>query len=167
MHCNDTKALTRRDISCFARIDGTVEGRVRHQQVVRFQTDDACKVIFISLMAGSEGITLTAANNVIICDPWWNPQVTEQAIDRVHRLGQTKDVVVRYLLSKNTVDERVQSLAGRKHVMATKVLGDGVSTSSTYWNKMGSLRLKGKADATRVLRTKSFLFFCPAVRCCD
>ena len=70
----------------------------RYNQVVRFQTDPSCKLIFISLMAGSEGITLTAASNVIICDPWWNPQVLEQAIDRVHRLGQTKDVVVRYLL---------------------------------------------------------------------
>ena len=93
-------------------------------------------------MAGSEGITLTAASNVIICDPWWNPQVLEQAIDRVHRLGQTKDVVVRYLLSKNTVDERVQNLAGSKHAMATKVLGDGVTTSSTYWKEMGALNSK-------------------------
>jgi len=93
-------------------------------------------------MAGSEGITLTAASNVIICDPWWNPQVLEQAIDRVHRLGQTKDVAVRYLLSKNTVDERVQNLAGSKHAMATKVLGDGVTTSSTYWKEMGALNSK-------------------------
>jgi hypothetical protein len=93
-------------------------------------------------MAGSEGITLTAASNVIICDPWWNPQVLEQAIDRVHRLGQTNDVVVRYLLSKNTVDERVQNLAGSKHAMATKVLGDGVTTSSTYWKEMGALNSK-------------------------
>ena len=72
----------------------------------------------------------------------WLYQILEQAIDRVHRLGQTKDVVVRYLLSKNTVDERVQNLAGSKHAMATKVLGDGVTTSSTYWKEMGALNSK-------------------------
>jgi len=65
---------------------------------VRFQTDPACKVFLISLQAGAEGITLTKSSNVIICDPWWNPQVIEQAIDRVHRLGQNKEVVVRYLV---------------------------------------------------------------------
>jgi hypothetical protein len=55
----------------------------RYNQVVRFQTDPSCKLIFISLMAGSEGITLTAASNVIICDPWWNPQVREMFIVHV------------------------------------------------------------------------------------
>ena len=98
VHCSSSAALLRSDVSCYAQIDGTVADLERHNQVVRFQTDPACKVFLISLQAGAEGITLTKSSNVIICDPWWNPQVIEQAIDRVHRLGQNKEVVVRYLV---------------------------------------------------------------------
>ena len=142
VHCSDSSTMLRKDIKSYARIDGKVNEHERHQQVVRFQNDVSCCIFLISLTSGAEGITLTAAHNVIICDPWWNPQKIEQAIDRIHRLGQTKDVVVRYLLSKNTVDERVHALAGEKHEMATKVLGDGVSTASKYWGKMKHLTNK-------------------------
>ena len=136
VHCTDPKSHLRSDIKSFARIDGSVNVRERHQFVERFQSDPSCCVFLLSTMAGAEGITLTAAHNVIICDPWWNPQLIEQAVDRVHRMGQTEDVVVHYLLSEGTVDERVHALAGGKHAMATKVLGDGASESTKYWGKM-------------------------------
>ena len=88
VHCNDPRSLVRSDIKTFARIDGAVNVRERHQFVERFQTDPSCCIFMLSTMAGAEGITLTAAHNVIICDPWWNPQLIEQAVDRVHRMGQ-------------------------------------------------------------------------------
>ena len=118
VHCSDSSTMLRSDVACFARIDGSVKDLERHTQVVRFQTDPACQVFLISMTSGAEGITLTSAHNVIICDPWWNPQVIEQAIDRVHRLGQKHEVVVRYLLSKRTVDERVHKMAGKYNTKA-------------------------------------------------
>ena len=135
-HCDDTRTLLQPNrYPSFARIDGSVDTRGRQNQVDRFQNDPRCAAILISLAAGAEGITLTASHNIVIIDPWWNPQIIEQAIDRVHRIGQEKDVNVIHMLAANTVDERVHHIAARKHELAHQVLGDSVSASSKFWKK--------------------------------
>src|SRR5213079_1704693 len=75
--------------------------RDRQQRVERFQNDPGCKLFLISLKAGGQGLNLTAADYVFLLDPWWNPAVEAQAIDRTHRIGQTRPVFA-YRLSHAT-----------------------------------------------------------------
>jgi len=82
-------------------------------------------VFLISLKAGGAGLNLTEADYVFVLDPWWNPAVEAQAIDRSHRLGQTKPVMVYRLVSRNTIEEKVVALAKRKAALFTGVMDDG------------------------------------------
>ena len=86
----------------------TIEGRTRHraEQVRRFERDPSAQVFLLSLKAGGTGLTLTAADTVIMYDPWWNPLAERQAMDRAHRLGQTRTVNVYKLITAGTVEEK-------------------------------------------------------------
>ena len=88
--------------------------RNRQQRVDAFNTDPSIPVFLISLKAGGTGINLTAADTVIIFDPWWNPSVENQAIDRAHRIGQKKTVNVYRLLTQGTIEEKIQALKKKK-----------------------------------------------------
>ena len=79
-------------------------------RVERFQTDPACPLFLISLKAGGLGLNLTAAEYVFLLDPWWNPAVEAQAIDRAHRIGQTRQVFAYRLIARDTVEEKVLEL---------------------------------------------------------
>ena len=79
----------------------------------------------LSLKAGGTGLTLTAANHVIHCDRWWNPAVENQATDRAYRIGQTKDVQVRKLVSDGTIEERIDDIIAHKSTMSDLVVGTG------------------------------------------
>ena len=94
----------------------TIEGRTRHraEQVRKFEEDPKAQVFLLSLKAGGTGLTLTAADTVIMYDPWWNPLAERQAMDRAHRLGQTRTVNVYKLITKGTVEEKVVALQERK-----------------------------------------------------
>ena len=83
-------------------------------------------VLLVSLKSGSVGLNLTSASRVIMLDLWWNPAIEEQAIDRVHRIGQTRRVVVHKLTIKNSIDERIVKLQEQKREAAKGALGDGV-----------------------------------------
>jgi SNF2 family DNA or RNA helicase len=76
----------------------------------------------ISLKAGSVGLNLTAANHVILIDPWWNPAVEDQAIERVHRIGQQKDVTVTRLICARTIEERILHLNEKKKQLISMTL---------------------------------------------
>ena len=82
-------------------------------------------VLLMSLKCGV-GLNLTAASTVVLCEPWWNPFVEEQAIDRVHRIGQQRDVRVVRLATPETVEDRVLSLQQTKRQRAEATLGDGL-----------------------------------------
>ena len=101
-----------------------LDGRTRNRQerVDRFQNDPACPVFLISLKAGGLGLNLTAAEYVFLLDPWWNPAVEAQAIDRTHRIGQTRQVFAYRLLARDTVEEKVIELQGRKRALADAIL---------------------------------------------
>jgi SNF2 family DNA or RNA helicase len=101
-----------------------LDGRTRDREaaVVRFQTDPECRLFLISLKAGGVGLNLTAAEYVFLLDPWWNPAVEAQAIDRTHRIGQSRHVFAYRLIAKDTVEERVLQLQQQKRSLADAIL---------------------------------------------
>jgi SNF2 family DNA or RNA helicase len=96
--------------------------RDRQQRVERFQNDPACPLFLISLKAGGQGLNLTAADYVFILDPWWNPAVEAQAVDRAHRIGQTRRVFAYRLICRDTVEEKIIQLQQRKRDLADAII---------------------------------------------
>ncbi|MAT14909.1 MAG: helicase SNF2 [Planctomyces sp.] len=96
--------------------------RKREECVNRFQDDPDCPVFLISLKAGGLGLNLTAAEYVFLLDPWWNPAVEAQAIDRAHRVGQTKQVFAYRLICRGTVEEKISELQSKKRDLAEAIL---------------------------------------------
>jgi superfamily II DNA or RNA helicase len=97
----------------------------RGQVVDAFQNDPQACVFLISLKAGGTGLNLTAASYVVLFDPWWNPAVEAQAIDRTHRIGQDRTVIAYRLLATGTIEEKIWELQQRKAALARDVLGEG------------------------------------------
>ncbi len=95
----------------------------RKQVVNEFQENDDIRVFLISLKAGGTGLNLTAADYVYIVDPWWNPAVENQAIDRVYRIGQRKNVVAVRLICSDTIEEKIQQLQESKTMLASDLVG--------------------------------------------
>jgi SNF2 family DNA or RNA helicase len=106
-----------------ARIDGTQTVKKRQSQVELFQEGKA-PVFLISLKAGGVGLNLTAASYVFIMDPWWNPAVESQAIDRAHRIGQQNTLTVYRPIIKGTVEEKVLELQAMKKELFKDLLPD-------------------------------------------
>ncbi len=107
----------------FAYLDGKTRNRA--DIVERFQTDPDCRVFLVSLKAGGVGLNLTAAGYVFLLDPWWNPAVEAQAIDRAHRIGQTQPVFSYRLIAKDTVEEKILELQRSKKALAEAILDEG------------------------------------------
>ena len=101
-----------------------LDGRTRDRQarVDRFQGDPECRVFLISLKAGGHGLNLTAADYVYLLDPWWNPAVEAQAIDRAHRIGQTRRVIATRLIARATIEEKILQLQTSKRALADAIL---------------------------------------------
>jgi len=95
----------------------------RQARVERFQNDPECRLFLISLKAGGLGLNLTAADYVFILDPWWNPAVESQAVDRAHRIGQERQVFAYRLIARDTVEEKVLQLQETKRNLADAILG--------------------------------------------
>ena len=95
----------------------------RQARVERFQTDPACPLFLVSLKAGGLGLNLTAAEYVFLLDPWWNPAVEAQAIDRAHRIGQRLPVFAYRLIAKDTVEQKILELQAEKRELADALLG--------------------------------------------
>ena len=88
-------------------------------------------MFLISLKAGGFGLNLTEADYCFLLDPWWNPATEAQAVDRTHRIGQTRNVMVYRLIAKDTIEEKVLALARRKAELFTGVMDDGAVFGST------------------------------------
>ena len=102
----------------------------RKGEIENFQTTKDPSVFMLSLKAGGAGLNLTSASYVILYDPWWNPAVENQAIDRTHRIGQKNKVIAYRLLTRETVEEKIRILQHQKTQLVTNVLGDeGFATS--------------------------------------
>jgi SNF2 family DNA or RNA helicase len=117
-------AIVRRELDAERITYEYLDGRTRDRdaRVDRFQTDAACPLFLISLKAGGVGLNLTAADSVFLLDPWWNPAVEAQAIDRTHRIGQTRHVFAYRLIATDTVESRVVELQQRKRRLADAIL---------------------------------------------
>jgi len=104
----------------YAYLDG--DTRDRQQAVAEFQEDPECRVFLVSLKAGGVGLNLTAAEYVYLLDPLWNPAVEAQAIDRAHRIGQTRRVFAQRLIARDTVEEKVLALQESKRDLADAII---------------------------------------------
>lgn len=103
----------------FSRLDG--QTRNRQEVVEKFQQEGGPPVMLLSLKAGGTGLTLTAADHVYLLDPWWNPAVEDQAADRAHRIGQENPVLIRKLIARDTIEERIQELQQKKLALARAI----------------------------------------------
>jgi SNF2 family DNA or RNA helicase len=102
-------------------LDGAT--RDRQASVERFQNEQDCPLFLISLRAGGLGLNLTAAEYVFILDPWWNPAVEAQAVDRAHRIGQARPIFAYRLITRDTVEEKVLELQQTKRDLAQAIIG--------------------------------------------
>lgn len=100
----------------------TGQTRNREACIANFQNDPAVKIFLISLKAGGLGLNLTAADYVILYDPWWNPAAERQAIDRAHRIGQEKNVFVYKMIAHETVEEKILELQKRKDTLVSQII---------------------------------------------
>jgi len=96
----------------------TGETSNREETIKKFQDNEEIKIFLISLKAGGFGLNLTAADYIFLLDPWWNPAVEQQAISRAHRIGQDKNVIVSRFLAKDTIEEKIVELQGKKSKLA-------------------------------------------------
>ncbi|KAG0491573.1 hypothetical protein HPP92_004971 [Vanilla planifolia] len=108
----------------FLRFDGKLSQKGREMVLKEFSESLNNEVLLMSLKAGGVGLNLTVASNVFLMDPWWNPAVEEQAIMRIHRIGQKRQVQVRRFIVKDTVEERLQQVQARKQRMIAGALTD-------------------------------------------
>ncbi|KAJ5567755.1 SNF2-related protein [Penicillium sp. DV-2018c] len=107
------------------RFDGSMNLKERNEAVTAFTNDADCKIMLVSLKAGNSGLNLVAASHVIMFDPFWNPYIEDQAVDRAHRIGQVRDVFVHRLLIENTVEDRIVTLQDQKRELISGALDEG------------------------------------------
>ncbi|KAL8988484.1 MAG: hypothetical protein Q9177_002453 [Variospora cf. flavescens] len=108
----------------YTRYDGSMSATARNDAVIEFQEKAECKIMLVSLRAGNSGLNLVAASQVIMLDPFWNPYVEEQAIDRAHRIGQQRPVQVHRILVQGTVEDRILALQEKKRAMIESALDE-------------------------------------------
>jgi SNF2 family DNA or RNA helicase len=108
----------------FFHFDGKTPPKRRMEMVNCFQQEgNATNIFLISLMAGNTGLNLTAADYVILFDPWWNTAVQQQAIDRTHRIGQTKKVFAYKMICRDTIEEKILDLQTKKKHLSDSLIG--------------------------------------------
>ena len=131
----------------FARIDGTMRAPARDAAMASLQDNPECKIMLASLAVCSVGLNLVAANQVILADSWWAPAIEDQAIDRVHRLGQQKEVTVWRLVMEGSIEERVLDIQSEKR----KLMMAAFRESEGKRGKKGTSRL---GDIQKLLGTQ-------------
>jgi non-specific serine/threonine protein kinase len=104
--------------------DGSTSAPDREKAIQSFQRDESVRVFLISLKAGGVGLNLTAADYVYIVDPWWNPAVEQQAIDRTHRIGQDKNIFAYRMICKDTIEDKIIQLQEKKRALAKDLIAD-------------------------------------------
>ncbi|KAF9911873.1 hypothetical protein EC991_001777 [Linnemannia zychae] len=124
----------------FTRLDGTMQRNDRTAAMIKFKEKANCSVILISLKAGGVGLNLTSAQRVYLMDPHWNPSVESQAIDRIHRLGQTKPVdVVRFII-KESIEENILELQKRKTELSEMTFAEKLSKQEVLKRRLEDLK---------------------------
>ncbi len=121
--------LVRKRLTSLGIVPAYLDGSTKNRAAVveKFQEDAATRLMLVSLKAGGTGLNLTAADYVFILDPWWNPAVEAQAVDRAHRIGQTRQVFAYKLVARDTIEERILDLQRDKAALADSILGGKTS----------------------------------------
>ena len=121
----------------YCRLDGST--RNREEVVANFQADNGPSIMLLSLKAGGTGLNLTAADQVFLLDPWWNPAVEDQAADRAHRIGQENPVLVHRMVARDTVEEKILQLQEKKRALAQAAMGGAAAAASLSRDDLVSL----------------------------
>ncbi|KAL4754526.1 hypothetical protein BDW72DRAFT_213929 [Aspergillus terricola var. indicus] len=143
----------------YARYDGSMRNDLREASLEKLRNNRGTRVLLCSLRAGALGLNLTAASRVVILEPFWNPFVEEQAIDRVHRLNQTVDVKIYKMIIKDTVEERILDLQERKRELANVTIEGKTAAAKLTMNDM--MALFGRDAESRYTGGQSSLEFSP------
>ncbi|MBE9465040.1 DEAD/DEAH box helicase [Dyadobacter subterraneus] len=121
-HLDLFRAYLDKENTTYAYLDGST--RDRQAEVENFQNNESVKIFLISLKAGGLGLNLTAADYVFILDPWWNPAIEAQAVDRAHRIGQDRTVFTYKFITKNSVEEKILALQKTKKQLADDLISN-------------------------------------------
>ncbi|KAI6118995.1 SNF2 family N-terminal domain-containing protein [Pisolithus croceorrhizus] len=124
----------------YDRLDGTMKRDERTRAMDALKYDTACEVLLVSLKAGGVGLNLTAAQRVYLMDPYWNPAVENQAVDRIHRLGQTRPVTTVKLIIENSIEDRLLEVQRKKTELANMTLGQNISKAELLHRRMEELQ---------------------------
>jgi SNF2 family DNA or RNA helicase len=124
----------------YTYLDGSTKDR--QAAVKAFQENEEIKIFLISLKAGGVGLNLTKAEYVFLLDPWWNPAVEAQAIDRAHRIGQENKVMIYKFITRNSVEEKIMSLQERKMALA----GGLISTEESFMKSLDKEDIEALLD---------------------
>ncbi|ORZ08775.1 SNF2 family N-terminal domain-domain-containing protein [Lobosporangium transversale] len=139
----------------FTRLDGTMQRSDRTTAMMRFKERSDVSVILISLKAGGVGLNLTSAQRVYLMDPHWNPSVESQAIDRIHRLGQTKPVdVVRFII-KGSIEENILELQKRKTELSEMTFAEKLSKQEVMKRRLEDLRYLFQGSSELMKKAKA------------
>ncbi len=128
-------------------LDGATTNR--QSLIDQFNNDESVRLFLISLKAGGTGLNLTAADTVVIYDPWWNPAVESQAVDRAHRIGQTKAVSVYRLVTENSVEQKIMDLKEKKSQIVDALVNEN-GLSTLQLSKADLMNLFSPLPATEV-----------------
>jgi len=140
----------------YCRLDGTMKVEDRQIQMERFASDSEVLIFLLSTRAGGQGINLTAADTVIIYDSDWNPQCDLQAMDRCHRIGQTRPVMVYRLVTANTIDQRIIERAASKRKLERLVIQPGKFTKGITLDKESAPANLSKEVLLELLQAKDY-----------
>jgi SNF2 family DNA or RNA helicase len=135
--------VLKREAISFVRVDGSMSQQARQRQLKRFRSRPDIKVLIMSLKAGCLGLNLTCASLVVLMDPWWNPATEHQAMNRCHRIGQTRQVEVLRMIVDGTCEEKMLKMQAMKSKLATNVLtmGEDGRRNDTNVDSKNSLTL--------------------------
>lgn len=123
----------------YDRLDGTMKRDDRTRAMDALKHDPGCEVLLVSLKAGGVGLNLTAAQRVYLMDPYWNPAVENQAVDRIHRLGQTRPVTTVKLIIENSIEARLLEVQKKKTELANMTLGSNMSKAEMHARRLEEL----------------------------
>lgn len=123
----------------FCRIDGTMSPALRDESLHQLDTNPSCRILLASLAVCSVGLNLISANKVILADSWWAPAIEEQAVDRVHRLGQTRPCFVWRLVMDESIEHHVLNIQAEKRALVGKAFGENAVRGGGRTSRMADI----------------------------
>ena len=123
----------------YTRIDGTMTAAVRDKAMTALETDPDTRILLASLAVCSVGLNLVSADTVILADSWWAPAIEDQAVDRVHRLGQKRHCTVWRLVMEDSIEERVIDIQAKKRLLVGQAFQEKAKGDKAKTTRMGDI----------------------------